>query len=170
MAWAVRGSNPGGAKFSSHPDWPWDPPSLLYNGYRVSPRCKVRPGRAADHSPPSSAAVMEEESYTSTHPLGHNRACNGITLPISDISKMAESRRITWEGHTINMHHDQDSSPVWCHTMVTGKFEVTVKLESTILHTEIQRKANRIVCILHRNCLLKHVIAEKVEGTLRKKM
>jgi len=31
----------------------------------------VRPGHAADHSPPSSAAVMEEYSYTSTHPLGH---------------------------------------------------------------------------------------------------
>jgi len=31
----------------------------------------VRPGRAADHSPPSSAAVMEEKGYTSTHPLGH---------------------------------------------------------------------------------------------------
>jgi len=27
----------------------------------------VRPGRAADHSPPSSAAVMEEYSYTSNH-------------------------------------------------------------------------------------------------------
>jgi len=31
----------------------------------------VRPGRVADHSPPSSAAVMEEQRYTSTHPLGH---------------------------------------------------------------------------------------------------
>ena len=31
----------------------------------------MRPGRAADHSTPSSAAVMEEYSYTSTHPLGH---------------------------------------------------------------------------------------------------
>jgi hypothetical protein len=31
----------------------------------------VRPGRAVDHSRPSSAAVMEEYSYTSTHPLGH---------------------------------------------------------------------------------------------------
>jgi hypothetical protein len=28
------------------------PPSLLYNGYRVFPRGKMRPGRAADHSPP----------------------------------------------------------------------------------------------------------------------
>jgi len=36
------------------------PPSLLYNGYRVFPGGKVRPGRAADHSPPSSAAVKEE--------------------------------------------------------------------------------------------------------------
>jgi hypothetical protein len=36
------------------------PPSLLYNGYRVFPGGKVRRGRAADHSPPSSAAVMEE--------------------------------------------------------------------------------------------------------------
>ena len=34
--------------------------SLLYNGYLVFPGGKVRPGRAADHSPPSSAAVMEE--------------------------------------------------------------------------------------------------------------
>ena len=31
----------------------------------------MRPGLAADHSHPSSAAVMEEYSYTSTHPLGH---------------------------------------------------------------------------------------------------
>jgi len=31
----------------------------------------VRQGRAAGHSPPSSAAVMEEWSYTSTHPMGH---------------------------------------------------------------------------------------------------
>jgi len=35
------------------------------------PGSKVRPWRAADHSPPSSAAVMEEYSYTSTHRLGH---------------------------------------------------------------------------------------------------
>jgi len=28
--------------------------------YRVFPGGKVRPGRAADHSPPSSAAVIEE--------------------------------------------------------------------------------------------------------------
>ena len=31
----------------------------------------MRPGRAADHSSPSSAEVMEELNYNSTHPLGH---------------------------------------------------------------------------------------------------
>jgi hypothetical protein len=39
----------------------WGPPSLLYNGYRGSyPRGKARPGRDADHSPPSSAEVENE--------------------------------------------------------------------------------------------------------------
>ena len=64
------------------PDRLWEPPSLLYNGYWVFPGGKVRPGSAADYSPPSSAVVMEEYSYTSTHPLGHNRAGNGNALPI----------------------------------------------------------------------------------------
>jgi hypothetical protein len=50
----------GGEIFRTCPDWPWRPPSLLYNGYWVFPGDKVRSGRAADHSPPSSAAVMEE--------------------------------------------------------------------------------------------------------------
>ena len=54
------GSNPGGARFSACPDRPWGPHSLLYNGYRVFPGGKVRSGHAAENSPPSSAAVMEE--------------------------------------------------------------------------------------------------------------
>ena len=37
----------------------------------------MRPGRAADHSPPSSAAVMEKYSYISTHPLGHTGPVTG---------------------------------------------------------------------------------------------
>ena len=54
------GSNSGVARFSARPDRPWCPPSFLYNGYRVFLGGKVRLGRDADHSPPSSAAVMEE--------------------------------------------------------------------------------------------------------------
>jgi hypothetical protein len=38
----------------------------------------VRPGRAADHSPPSSAEVMEEYSYNSTQPLGHTGPVTGL--------------------------------------------------------------------------------------------
>jgi hypothetical protein len=49
----------------------------MVNGYRVFARGKVRLGHAADHSLPSSAAVMEEYSYTSTHPLGHNGPVTG---------------------------------------------------------------------------------------------
>jgi len=54
------GSNPGGDGTSARSDRPGGPPNLLYNGYRVFPGGKVWAGRAADHSPPSSAAVMEE--------------------------------------------------------------------------------------------------------------
>ena len=46
------------------------------NGYRVFPGGKDWPGRDADHSPPSSAAVMEV-NYTSTHPLDHTGPATG---------------------------------------------------------------------------------------------
>jgi hypothetical protein len=69
--WTVRDRIPVGTRFPAFPNRPWGPPNLLYNGNRVFPGGKVWPGRAADHSPPSSAAIMEEQSYTSTHPLGH---------------------------------------------------------------------------------------------------
>ena len=49
----------GGETFHTCPDGPWGPPSLLYNGYRVFPGGKKRPGRDADPSPPSSAVVMK---------------------------------------------------------------------------------------------------------------
>ena len=72
------GSNPGGSEiFRTCPDRPLGPPSLLYNGYRVFPGGKVRPGRAAEPSPSSSVAVMEEQSYTSTHLLGSTGPVTG---------------------------------------------------------------------------------------------
>ena len=58
--WNIRERIPVRTRFSARPDRPWGPPSLLYIWYRVFPGGKLRPGRAADHSPPSSAAVMEE--------------------------------------------------------------------------------------------------------------
>jgi len=54
------GSNPGGGEiFRTCLDWPWGLPSFLYNGYRVFPGGKERPGHDADTSPPSSAIVMK---------------------------------------------------------------------------------------------------------------
>jgi len=59
--WMVRGSNPGGGEiFRTCPDQPWGPTNLLYNGYRVFPGGKERPGRDADPSPPSSAVVKKD--------------------------------------------------------------------------------------------------------------
>ena len=62
IATAYGLSGPGiesrwGEIFRTSPDRPWDPPSLLYNEYRVFSGGKVRPGRDADPSPPSSAEV-----------------------------------------------------------------------------------------------------------------
>ena len=42
----------GGEIFRNCPDRSWGPPNLLYNGYRVFPEGKERPGRNADPSPP----------------------------------------------------------------------------------------------------------------------
>jgi len=92
----------GGEIFRIFPGWPWGLPSLLYNGYRFFPGGKVRPGRAADHSPPSSAAVMEEQSYTSTHSLSHTGPVTGLlyftfnTTGMSDL-KFVESKYIVFE-------------------------------------------------------------------------
>ena len=66
-----------GRDFPPRSDRPWGPPSLVYNGYRVFPRGKERPGRDADPLLPSSAVVMKEYSYTSTPPMG----CTACTEP-----------------------------------------------------------------------------------------
>ena len=56
-----RESNPGGGEiFRTCPEWPWGPPSLLYNVYRVFPGGKERPGRDADLSNPSSDMVKKK--------------------------------------------------------------------------------------------------------------
>ena len=62
-----------GARFSAPVQTgPGGPPSLLYNGYRVLPGGKVRPGRGVDHPPPLHLAprLKEEYSHAHTPPLG----------------------------------------------------------------------------------------------------
>ena len=74
--------------FRISPDRPWGPPSFLYNGYRVFPGGKERPGRDADPSPPSSAVGHERIElylYSPYEPYGLYRASvpvQGCTLTI----------------------------------------------------------------------------------------
>ena len=68
------GSNPGGDEIFHCPGRPWNPPSLLYNGYRVFPGVK-RPGRGFHHPPHLAPRLKEEYSYTSTHSLGLHGIC-----------------------------------------------------------------------------------------------
>ena len=53
-------SNPGGDEIFRPSRPALGPTQSLANGYRVFTGCKMRPERAADHSPTSSAAVMVE--------------------------------------------------------------------------------------------------------------
>ena len=84
--WTVRGSNPGGGEsFRTCPDRPWGPPSLLYNGYRVFPGVKERPGRDVDPSPLSSAVVKKELTIPllplwAVRPVQSLSACTRVTF------------------------------------------------------------------------------------------
>ena len=63
---AVGGDQiPVGARFSAHPDRPWGPPSILYNGYRVFPG--VKSGRGV---------------LLTTHPLLASRSWKSKAVPL----------------------------------------------------------------------------------------
>ena len=76
----------------------------------------MRPGRAADHSPPSNAAVMEEQSYTSTHPLGHIGPVTGspilmmfhcVCLCVWYDLRVIKLRRMRWARHVARMGEER---------------------------------------------------------------
>ena len=94
---------PVGTRISARPDRSWGPPSLPKNGYRVFPEGEVRPERAAEHSLPSSAAVMEGQSYTSTHPLGYSGPVTGsLYLLLSAVCVQCP----VWLFHVVSVAHD----------------------------------------------------------------
>ena len=69
--YGLDGSNPGGGEiFHTCPDRPWGPPRFLYNGYRVFPGGRERPGRDADPSPTSSAVGHERIKLYLCSPCG----------------------------------------------------------------------------------------------------
>jgi len=59
-----------GKIFRTCPDRSWGPPSLLYNGYRVFPGGKERPGRDTDSTLPSSAVGYERVELYLYSPFG----------------------------------------------------------------------------------------------------
>jgi len=64
---------PVGARFSAPVQTgPEAHPSLLYNGYRLFPGGKVRPGRDADPSPPYSAEVKNRVELYLYSPQWHS--------------------------------------------------------------------------------------------------
>ena len=71
----------GGEIFRIRPDWPWGPPSLLYNSYRVFPGVN-RPGRGVDHPPPFSAEVTERIELYLYSPSGPLWPVIGWILPL----------------------------------------------------------------------------------------
>ena len=79
--WAVRRSNPGGGEiFHNLPERTWDPPSLLYNGYRVFPGSKAV-GTWRWPPTPSSAKVKERVELYLYFPSGPSWPVLGRTLP-----------------------------------------------------------------------------------------
>ena len=72
--WMVGESNPGGGRdFSTCLDRPWDPPCLLYKGYRVFFRVK-RPEHGFEYPSPSNTEV---------NPLTPNDDYSGRTAPLT---------------------------------------------------------------------------------------
>jgi hypothetical protein len=59
-AWLCVRTPVGGESFLPHPDWPRDPISFLYNGYRVCFFGVNRLKRGVDHTPSSSAESVNE--------------------------------------------------------------------------------------------------------------
>jgi hypothetical protein len=71
-----------GEIFRSRPDRPWGPPSLLYNGYRVSFPGAKRPRRGVDNPPSSSARVKEGVELYLYSPFGPSWPVLGRPLPL----------------------------------------------------------------------------------------
>jgi hypothetical protein len=111
LDWTVRRSNPGGGEiFSTCPDRPWGPPSLLYNGYRVFPGSSKRPGRDADLSPRSSAEVWKKSRAI---PL------LSLKVPINARVWLASPPRGVWLGSQDRIYfttHAWVDSGLWLHT------------------------------------------------------
>ena len=87
----------GGEIFRTRPDRSWGPPSLLYNGYRVSFPGVKRSGCGVDHPPLSSAKVKERIQL---HGLFVDELSTDVNMYLKDYDLyyfiMHEKRRKNW--------------------------------------------------------------------------
>ena len=88
--WTVWDRIPVGTRFSTRPDRPWGPPSLLQNGHRVFSGSKVLPVCAADLSPLTVPRSWKSRAIPLTTLWAH-RASNGITLTLPFIYRSIPS-------------------------------------------------------------------------------
>ena len=95
--WTVQGSNPCRGKrlyvFPNRPDCLWSPPSLIFNA-RVSYPGIKRPGREADHLPPSSAEIKSRCNLTSTPPMYMAWTETTVPVPCTTQIDMATRSRV----------------------------------------------------------------------------
>jgi hypothetical protein len=134
MGWTVRGSNPGGGEiFRSRPDRPWGPPSLLYDGYRVSFPGVKRPGRGADHPPSSSARVKERVELYLYSPSGPSWSVLGRTLPLCYMCDIPLFLQI------ITNYNLSVRLCAWISVAPTGR--ISVKFETRIFYENMSTKS-----------------------------
>jgi hypothetical protein len=100
--WTFRGSNPGGGGeiFSTRPDRPWSPPSLLCDGYRFFPVGKAV-GKLCWPPPPSIAEVKERVELHIYCPSGPSRPVLGWTLPLTYLKQSNISSIVSLKGLSI---------------------------------------------------------------------
>jgi len=87
----------GGEIFLTCPDRPWGPPFLLYNGYRVFPGGRERPGRDADPSPPSSAVGQER-----VQPVQSISACTRVHFSFTLYVMSSAAGQFTTQYHSMS--------------------------------------------------------------------
>jgi hypothetical protein len=143
--------------FRTCPDRPWGPLSLLYNGYRVFPGGKERPGRDADTSPPSNAVGHERVElylYSPYGSYGLYRASVPVQgWPLLLISKLLKSFLYVLYWTTEEVYNvsetrqrcDSGQQPfpnVKSEYTYSDKYRGYIYVLSNIIHTILNRKRN----------------------------
>jgi hypothetical protein len=157
----VRGSNPGGGEiFRSRPDRPWGPPSLLYNGYRVSFPGVKRPGRGVDHPPSSSARVKERVELYLYSPSGPSWPVLGRILPLPYLLATLETflfctLKVT--GTACQRVEIQQKPTQWClHEVFIG----------TEIYSQLRQQWLNMCLLEFRNTLLRRYVNKRGLSTI----